>query len=134
MPEQSDGGQPRYIRYQSPVPDERGRHIGVFGLTNMLGRRGRLSAADEKFRVEANAWYDAAYTNPSTIDPRVYDESIHPITAAWFKTSATHLIARVDRYLELLKRYEVPCVRLETDSVPGRVIYEDEFQVVVVPR
>lgn len=124
---------PVYIRYQSPTADHRGRHIGVFGLVNMLGRRGLLSSADEAFRVEANAWYDAAYTNPATVDPEVYDEAIHPLTATWFKATASHLVGRVHPYLELLERYRVPCVRLESDVVPGRVIYEDEYQVVVVP-
>jgi len=75
-----------FVRFQSPVADDRGRYIGVFGLTNMLSKRGRLSVEDERFRVEANAWYDAAYTNPATIDPKVYDETLHPVTATWFKT------------------------------------------------
>jgi len=134
MPERTDDAcAAAYVRFQSPVADDRGRHIGVFGLVNMLGRRGRLSEADERFRVEANAWYDAAYTNPAEVDPRVYDESVHPLTATWFKTTADHLVDRVDAYLELLERYDVPCVRLEAGTVPGRLVYEDEYQVVVVP-
>ena len=61
-----------FVRYQSPVPDRRGRRIGVFGLVNMLGQRGYLSAEEEEFRRTTNAWYDATYTNPSTVDPTVY--------------------------------------------------------------
>jgi hypothetical protein len=72
---------PSYVRYQSPVPDRRGRRIGIFGLVNMLGHRGYLSAEEEEFGRTTNAWYDAAYTS----------------------------------------------------DAPGRVLYEDEHQVVVVP-
>jgi hypothetical protein len=129
MPDGAGG--PVFVRYQSPVADERGRHIGVFGLVNMLGLRGRLTEVDEAWRVQANAWYDAAYTNPSLVDPHAYDD---PATAAWFKAAAAaHLVEPVELYLELLGRYGVACVRVESDAVPGRVVYEDEFQVVVVP-
>lgn len=120
-----------YVRYQSPVPDRRGRRVGVFGLVNMLGQRGYLSADEERFRRTTNAWYDATYTNPSSVDPTVYDEN--PRAAAWFKPSAAHLFEPIPGYLEILAAHNVPCERY-TSSAPGRVLYEDEHQVVVVPE
>lgn len=51
---------------------------------------------------------------------------------AWFKATAGHLIERVDGYLEILAAHEVACERVESTD-PGRVVYEDEVQVVVVP-
>jgi hypothetical protein len=63
----------------------------------------------------------------------VYDPEVNPGAVAWFKTSATHLLDRVPGYLTLLAAHGVRCERLESAD-PGRIVYEDEHQVVVVPR
>ncbi|MEU8222651.1 hypothetical protein [Kribbella sp. NPDC048915] len=119
-----------FVRYQSPVPDRRGRRIGVFGLVNMLAQRGMLSAREEAFRRTTNDWYDAAYTNPSDVDPTVYAEN--PTAAAWFKPAAAYLEEPISGYLAILAAHNLPCERYES-AVPGRVLYEDAHQVVVVP-
>ncbi|MZG03727.1 hypothetical protein GTW62_15855, partial [Streptomyces sp. SID5614] len=46
---------------------------------------------------------------------------------------ATHLLDRIPGYLALLAAHGVPCERLESAD-PGRVVYEDDVQIVVVPR
>ncbi|MFK4083352.1 hypothetical protein ACI2LF_04540 [Kribbella sp. NPDC020789] len=120
-----------FVRYQSPVPDRRGRRIGIFGLVNMLGHRGWLTAEQERFRRTTNAWYDATYTNPSDVDPRVYDAN--PLAAAWFRTTATHLFDPIPQYLAILEAHNLPCERFASED-PGRVLYADEHQVVVVPH
>ncbi|MEK8142802.1 hypothetical protein NKH18_13080 [Streptomyces sp. M10(2022)] len=120
------------MRFQAVAPNERGHFTGVFGLVNNLGRGGRLSPDEENFRRLGNAWYDAAYADPSTVDPTVYDPAVNPGATAWFKPTATHLLERVDGYLEVLAAHGVECEMLRS-AAPGRVIYEDEVQVVVVP-
>ncbi|MFE7595545.1 hypothetical protein [Streptomyces sp. NPDC057494] len=129
---ESDNESVQYVRFQSPHRNDRGHFTGVFGLVNNLAREGRLSEEQESFRRCNNSWYDAAYTDPSTVDPHVYDDQINPSAAAWFKPSATHLLARVPGYLEILSAHGVDCQILRSTD-PGRVIYEDEVQVVVVP-
>jgi hypothetical protein len=124
-------GAPAYVRYQSPVPDRRGRRIGIFGLVNMLGQRGVLSAEEEQFRRTTNAWYDATYVNPSTVDPTVYE--VNPHAAAWFMPTAGQLLAPIPGYLAILAAHNLPCERY-TSMSPGRVIYKDPHQVVVVPH
>lgn len=120
-----------YIRYQSPTPDHRGRHLGIFGLVNQLGQRGLLTEAEEAFRRENNDWYDAAYTNPSDVDPTIYADNL--LAAAWFKPTATHLFARIPGYLTILTTHHIPCTRV-TSPNPGQVLYEDPEQIVVVPH
>lgn len=122
-----------YVRFQSPHRNSRGQFTGIFGLVNNLARAGRLSEEQEAFRRSNNRWFDAAYTDPSTVDPRVYDDEINPGAAAWFKPSATHLLARVPGYLEILSAHGVACQAVRSAD-PGRVIYEDDVQIVVVPR
>lgn len=121
------------MRYQAVEPTPRGTFTGVFGLVNGLRRAGRLTEEQESFCRINGAWYNAAYTDPSTVDPAVYDRTINPGAAAWFKAEATHLLDRVAGYLAILDAHGVRWCRLESDD-PGRVIYEDADQVVVVPR
>ncbi|WP_328339915.1 hypothetical protein [Streptomyces violaceus] len=122
-----------YVRFQGIVRNERGAFPGVFGLANRLAREGKLSAEQYRFWRANNDWYDTNYPNPSDLDPLVYDHEANPGAVAWFKGSSTELIARVDGYLELLAAHGVECRRMES-SEPGKIIYEDECQVVVIPH
>ena len=119
----------RYVRFQSPTANARGVHPGIFALANGLTG---LSAGEERLRSEGNAWFEANFTDPSTVDPGVYDREANPGAVAWFKDSSPHLIERASRYLDLLAAHGVACERAESDA-PGRIIYDDEHQIVVVP-
>jgi hypothetical protein len=122
----------RFIRYEASTPNPRGAHIGVFGLANGLRSANRLTAADLHWLAVNNAYGNAAYTDPGTVDPTIFDRAIHPHATCWFKSTAEHLLQYVDGYLELLTRYGVGWRRRESEH-PGRVIYEDDVQVVVDP-
>ncbi|MDQ0988152.1 hypothetical protein [Streptomyces sp. V2I9] len=122
-----------YVRFQSPERSPCGHFPGIFALANGLAREGRLTEEQYRFWRAANDWYDAAYTDPSRVDPTVYDPEVNPEAVAWFKLSATRLLDRVPGYLALLSAHGVACERLESAD-PGRVVYEDEHQVVVVPH
>jgi len=122
----------QYLRFQAVEVGPRGIHVGVFGLVNTLAKQGLLTLEQEAFRRLNNDWYDANYTNPSDVDSSVYDREVNPGAVAWFKESAHHLIDRVDGYLHILDAHGVACQRVESLS-PGRVVYEDADQVVVVP-
>ncbi|MFD8090821.1 hypothetical protein [Streptomyces malaysiensis] len=122
-----------YVRFQSPIRNHRGYFTGVFGLVNLLARNGKLTPEQERFRRANNDWYNTAYPAPSTADPTVYDHELHPGAAAWFKSTSQHLIARVDGYLEILAAHGIECRMIQSSS-PGRIVYEDEHQIVVIPH
>lgn len=122
--------QTSFVRFQGVVRHPRGHFPGVFVLANELAAQGRLTDEQYRFWRAGNDWYDANYPNPTHVDPAVYDPRLHPGAVAWFKASARHLIERVDGYLELLAAHGVECHRLESPN-PGRVLYEDAYQVVV---
>ena len=100
-------------------------------MVNVAARRGRLTVEQETFRRTNNDWFDAYYPDPTTVDPTVYDHGINPGAAAWFKSGAIDLINRTERYLDLCRVLGIDCERVESAD-PGRIIYEDEHQVVVV--
>lgn len=122
-----------FVRYQSPVPGKRGVHTGVFGLTNQLGRAGKLDDEEHRTWRAGNDWFNENVTNPTDVDPTVYDEALHPRATAWFRADATHLLERIEPYLRILAAHGVPCERIESAD-PGRVHYEDADQTVVDPH
>ncbi|MEP6478265.1 MAG: hypothetical protein ABJB03_02645 [Rhodoglobus sp.] len=121
-----------FVRYQSPDANARGVHPGVFALVNGLAAHGLLTEEQERFRRTTNDWYNATFTNPTDVDPLVYDRTRNPGAVAWFRVESVRLTERVEGYLEILGDHRVPCECIEADA-PGRVIYEDADQVVVVP-
>ncbi len=122
-----------FVRFESPLPNGRGAHIGVFGLANGLAREGRLGAQDREWLAVSNAWGDAAYPDPATVDPTIFDKTLNPSATCWFKVSATHLLDQIGGYLDLLDRYGISW-RERRSADPGQPIYEDDVQVVVVPH
>jgi hypothetical protein len=122
-----------FVRFQAAVPNERGTFPGIFALCNGLARSGSLSDEDWRWWRENNDAMTAAYIDPATIDPSIFDRAIHPQTSCWFKESAISLLERTAGYLDLLDRYGMGWVRLTSED-PGVVLYEDENQVVVTRR
>lgn len=130
---QSMDADQEFVRSEATEPNARGARFGIFGLANALARDGRLNREDYEWWVGANAWYDTAYPDPSTTDPGIYDRGIHPHAQAWFRVSAEHLLARLPGYLGLLTRYGIDWQEVRSPD-PGRVLYEDDVQVVVDPH
>ena len=123
----------KYVRYKAGIPNGRGRLPGIFNLANGLARDGRLSSQDWASWRRSNDHYDSAYLNPSTVDKSIYDHAINPTAEAWFKCTAGHLLVRVAFYTDLLGRYGVEWQVLHSND-PGRLLYEDDVQVVVAPH
>lgn len=121
-----------YIRFDSAVVNLRGTHTGIFGLVNGLARTGRLSPDELAWVRRNNDWFDAAYPDPATVDPTLFDRAVHPRTSCWFKVTATSLLERVPGYLAVLDRHGVPWVERRSTR-PGKILYEDDVQVVVTP-
>ncbi|WP_306744002.1 hypothetical protein [Saccharothrix yanglingensis] len=123
-----------YLRFQGTERHERGFFPGIFMLVDRLAREGLLTDEQERFRRVDNDWHDAACVTPSHVDPTVSDREVDPGAVAWFKVDgAGHLVERIGGYPEILTAHGIGWERVESCD-PGRVVYEDEHQVVVVPR
>ncbi|MET7419943.1 hypothetical protein [Dactylosporangium sp. NPDC005555] len=115
------------------MKNERGVFRGIYGLVNSLVREGQLTPAERRLVAMTHAWFEAAYTDPSQIDPTVYNRDLHPCAAAWFKPTACHLVDRMYVYLPILSAHGIACAVVR-DADPGQIIYEDDHQIVVVPH
>jgi len=127
-----DSSPDRLIRWRGSRPGKRQVRPGVFALVNGLHRAGLLTAGEEAFRAHHNAWFDRHLVLPTDVDPTVYDHHVNPGAVAWFRASAVPCLVRVPGYLAILDAHGVPWERVEAHSA-GRVVYEDELQVVAVP-
>ena len=121
-----------FVRYQACRPNRHGAYPGVFGLVNGLALGGNLNEMELAAWRDGNDWFNAAYPDPSKSVPGIYDPELNPQAAAWFKDTATHLIERVEPYLEMLRQHNVEFRQLVSND-PGIIVYEDSVQVVVVP-
>ena len=121
-----------FVRYQSAVPNRRGRFPGIFALANGLRDTGRLTDTDRRWLAAANERAEGLYVDPSTVEPGCFDDIRHPGARSWFRTGAADLLTMSAEYLDLLDRYGVGWVELRTDR-PGRTTYEDDVQIVAVP-
>lgn len=121
-----------YVRFQAVDRNRHGIRPGVFALVNGLAFDGRLTDVEERFRLDSNAWYTRSYTNPADVVPDIYSHQYNPGATSWFKVSAAHLFERVDGYLDLLRAHGVD-YEVVYSTQPGRIVYEDADQIVVVP-
>lgn len=119
-----------FIRYQSIVPNRRGRHPGLFALVNGLRADGRLSPEEAVYVTQANRELEELHLDPPTVDPGVYAE--HPGARAWFRATASALWPLCQEYLDLLDRHGIPWCEIRTNS-PGHILYEDDVQVIALP-
>lgn len=122
-----------YVRFQASEPNRRMSYPGVFALANGLAHSGRLSAADQAWWRTHNDLMNAAYTDPASVDPSVYDRDRHPGARAFFRADALELLDLTRGYLDLLDRYGVGGREIRTFD-PGRILYADDAQVVAEPR
>jgi hypothetical protein len=122
-----------FIRYQSAVPNRRGRFPGVFAMANGLRNEGLLSEADKQWLQIANSNANAAYTDPTTVVADCYHLHLNPGARSWFKAESTQLLDMTAAYLDLLDRHNIRWMALRTHN-PGQLVYEDEVQVVAVPH
>lgn len=121
-----------FVRFQSAVPNRRGRFPGVFALANGLRDTGRLTDTDRRWLAAANERAEGMYVDPSSVEPGCFDDIRHPGARSWFRTGAADLLTMSAEYLDLLDRYGVGWVELRTDR-PGRTTYQDDVQIVAVP-
>jgi hypothetical protein len=120
-----------YVRFQAATPNRRGIRPGVFALLNRAEQQGLLTAGQVSLKRSAYAWFDANLTDPSAVNPAVYDRERYPLAVAWFKASSHAHLDWADRCAGILAAHGVVCEEVRSPS-PGVVIYEDQHQVIAL--
>ena len=117
---------PTFIRFVVGLDDEHHRQLtGIITEARLLRDDDRLSD-QETARVEGT--YD--WFNDNVPVPPFSTSGWPRDVVTWFKDDASEAISRMWDLVAILRESGVP-VRLLRSTNPGRVVYEDDFQVVV---
>lgn len=118
-----------YLRVQARYVSRLGVEVGVFVAVIHLQRAGRLFAAEEVAWFDIDHWFRAHLPYPPFYED---GNSIGAVT--WFRDPLPDEISnRVDQLRIILADHGVEHDLVRSDD-PGEIVYEDRFQIGVVPR
>lgn len=124
----SSSSERKFTRVQVRYRGRLGIEVGVFVAVDHLRRAGVLDAHQENQYLDINDWFEENLPNPP-----FYEDGNTIGAVTWFKVPLPDAMAhRVEALQAILHAHGV-----EHDVVfsndPGEVVYEDEFQIGVVP-
>ena len=103
--------------------------VGVFVAVDHLRRAGVLSAEEEAQYFDIDDWFNVNLPNPS-----FYEDGNSVGAVTWFKFPVPlEMAERIGTLKRILTAHGVEHDVLSAED-PGEQIYEDEFQVGIVPR
>ena len=121
-----------YIRYETDIKLKTGiLGKGVFAAMGDLKRRGVMTNEETFWYQQVATWFNESLQNPDCFELLV-DTSISNIAKSWFSLDALEFIDKTESVALLLQRYGIGVEKL-TSNDPGKVIYKDINQVIVLP-
>ena len=119
---------PMYVRFAVTQTDEdSGYPMGVFMATNELrDSRDTRPELAEHIRT-LRRWFHENLPAPGDSGKDVAKEAI-----SWFKTDAGECIKRIWTLIHVLQDAGY-VVKKITSTRPGKIVYEDEYQVAAIP-
>ena len=118
----------KYVRIQGREPAYRtGMPVGIFAAVHRIQESGLLTDEEKAVYHEIDqVWFQENLPNPPFYDD---DKPGKPIT--WFKTAtAGFMVEKLQPLIDILEKYAKPYDIVYT-NFPGRIVYEDEWQVAV---
>ena len=117
-----------FVRLQATYRGRLGVEVGIFVAVDHLRRADRLTSEEEELYFDIDDWFKAELPNPS-----FYADGNTAQAITWFKkSSSVEMLERLEPLCLILDKYGVSWVAAESTD-PGTVIYEDQFQVGVIP-
>jgi hypothetical protein len=101
---------------------------GVFTIARILRDDGELQPYAVEIVNEVFEWFNESIPCPPFTENIKSGEWTED-AVAWFKTDATQAINRMWDIISVLKEHDQPVRFLQTET-PGKIVYEDQFQIV----
>jgi hypothetical protein len=122
----------KYLRIQVRYTGKTGQPVGIFGAchhtVNNTYHNFNASQEDKQLFEKTEEWFEKNLPNPPC-----YENGNPQKCITWFKTDTTnYMVEQLQPLMGILNKYNVPHDVIFSDFV-GKIIYEDEFQVAVVP-
>ncbi len=122
----------KFVRFVTHKKDEvTGLDTGFFSAAYALRRENRVTIHDAEKLNELLSWLDDHLDAPTRF-ARSKNKHAHGKALSWFKPEAVDHIDKARDLLALLERHEIASEMLTT-SKPGKVVYEDEWQIAAIP-
>ena len=118
---------PKYLRIQGrEIAYRTQKPVGIFVLNWRRVRDDVYSEEDKALYWKTRQWFVENLPEP----PFYGTDNDNPDGAVtWFKTErCSDMLAHIQPLIDLLDRYDIPYDIVLTDR-PGRIVYEDEWQV-----
>ena len=118
---------PKYLRIQGrEIAYRTQKPVGIFVLNWRRVRDNVYSEEDKALYWETRQWFVENLPEP----PFYGEDNDNPDGAVtWFKTErCDEMLEHIQPLLDLLDRYEIPYDIVLTDH-PGKIVYEDDWQV-----
>ena len=117
-----------YLRFASLDPSSAHALVphGVFSSAYALIRSGEIDATQEQSLRELLGWFCAYLPIPR--DPRIGDHALF-----WLKDDAEPSARKMWDLVTLLRLCDRD-VQMIKSEYPGRIVYEDRYQVAAIPR
>lgn len=126
---------PRYVRFVADEgeTDDGYDQTGVFTIAQGCSDDGRFNQYERDRLEQIFDWFNEHLPCPpfeANLKSRAWSRDC----VAWFHESASHMIANMWELVWMLQEAGVPA-RMITTTKPGKVLYEDEYQIVAeTPR
>jgi hypothetical protein len=116
-----------FQRFHADYVGRTGVSVGIFVAVDHLRRTGRLSEEEIVLYAVVDDWFQENLPNPPFYDD---GNSIGAVT--WFRHASEGMTDRLRPLLSILDSKGVAWNQSFSDN-PGQVIYEDQWQVGVIP-
>lgn len=107
-----------------------GKPRGIFCGLWHLQNRAVMTPEELQLSKDLVSWFEENLPNPPT-----YNYDWGKAATSWFKLPVPgDMLARLQSMKDLLEKYSEPVDRIEACMPEGNVIFEDEFQIVVMDQ
>jgi hypothetical protein len=123
-----------FLRYRAKYynEDTEKEAYGFFWAADYLIKRGTLLQPEQEKLEKLMHFFDNNLPIPDYYQKEKNRQAAKSATS-WYKDTANKFIDRMNEMALLLKKYHVNIERISTKKIQGKKIYEDEFQVVIIP-
>lgn len=120
---------PTFVRFVVGAEDENAYWLtGIFIIANGLRRECKFHDYESEWLDEILEWFNENLPVPP-FEQKRRSRKWTANAKCWFRNDAGEPLQRIWDLVALLREHDVP-VRLVRARTPGKVVYEDKFQIV----
>jgi hypothetical protein len=122
-----------YIRFVIDTRHgESGRNMGLFMAMERLHQDKLLYGYEIELEEEIYQWFRKNLKVPRVLSAGSSNHYRKPGAISWFRSTAVEHIDKMRQYAQILEAHGVSVSQVTTER-PGKILYEDEYQIAAIP-